>query len=61
MTVARVLVTAAVPGDAPDRLAALDGTLSVDSPRGAGTVVRAHIPCEADALAGSPRPADVPS
>jgi len=44
-----------------DRLAALDGTLSVDSPAGAGTVVRARIPCDADTLAGSPRPADVPS
>jgi signal transduction histidine kinase len=44
-----------------DRLAALDGTLSVDSPAGAGTLVRARIPCEADTLAGLPRPADVPS
>ena len=42
-------------------LAALDGTLSVDSPTGAGTVVRARIPCETDALARSPSPADVPS
>jgi signal transduction histidine kinase len=44
-----------------DRLAALDGTLSVDSPPGAGTVVRARIPCDADTLAGSPRSADVSS
>jgi signal transduction histidine kinase len=29
-----------------DRLAALDGRLSVESPAGAGTVLRAEIPCE---------------
>jgi signal transduction histidine kinase len=28
-----------------DRLAALDGRLEVDSPPGAGTVVRAKVPC----------------
>ena len=28
-----------------DRVAALDGRLEVTSPRGAGTVVRAVIPC----------------
>jgi signal transduction histidine kinase len=27
-----------------DRVAALDGTITVDSPRGAGTTVRAEIP-----------------
>jgi signal transduction histidine kinase len=30
-----------------DRVAALDGTLSVDSPAGGGTRVRVAIPCEA--------------
>jgi len=29
-----------------DRVAALDGRLAVDSPTGAGTVVRAEIPVE---------------
>jgi signal transduction histidine kinase len=29
-----------------DRVAALDGLLDVESPRGAGTVVRAEVPCE---------------
>jgi signal transduction histidine kinase len=29
-----------------DRVAAVDGTLSVRSPAGRGTVVRAEIPCE---------------
>ena len=33
-----------------DRLGALDGTLSVDSPKGGGTRLRARIPCGADAL-----------
>jgi signal transduction histidine kinase len=28
-----------------DRLAAVDGRLTIDSPRGAGTVIRAEIPC----------------
>jgi signal transduction histidine kinase len=36
-----------------DRLAALDGTLSVDSPPGAGTVVRAQVPSRAGPLARS--------
>jgi signal transduction histidine kinase len=51
-----------------DRLAALDGTLSIDSPRGEGTRLRARIPCGADALlaeahagaAGPPRPDEQP-
>ena len=30
----------------PDRVAALDGTLAVDSPSGEGTKLRAEIPCE---------------
>jgi signal transduction histidine kinase len=34
-----------------DRLAALDGTLTVDSPPGAGTVVRARLPSQASSLA----------
>ena len=34
-----------------DRVAALDGTLSLDSPPGRGTRLRAEIPCEP--LAGS--------
>jgi signal transduction histidine kinase len=38
-----------------DRLAALDGTLSIDSPRGEGTRLRAHIPCGADALVAEAR------
>jgi signal transduction histidine kinase len=38
-----------------DRLAALDGTLSVDSPRGAGTRLRARIPCGANALVAEAR------
>ena len=29
-----------------DRVAALDGLLAVESPRGGGTVVRAEVPCE---------------
>ena len=33
-----------------DRLAALDGTLTIESPRGEGTRLRARIPCGADAL-----------
>ena len=33
-----------------DRLAALDGTLVVESPRGGGTRLTARIPCGADAL-----------
>ena len=33
-------------GGIADRVAALDGTLSVRSPEGRGTVVRAEIPCE---------------
>jgi signal transduction histidine kinase len=42
-----------------DRVAALDGTLSVDSPPGNGTRLRADIPCAADAdtLSSGPRPA----
>jgi len=44
-----------------DRLAALDGTLSVDSPEGAGTRLRARIPCGADALVAEARdPAAAP-
>jgi signal transduction histidine kinase len=38
-----------------DRLAALDGTLSIDSPRGGGTRLRARIPCGADALVAEAR------
>jgi signal transduction histidine kinase len=34
-----------------DRLAALDGTLSVESPRGEGTRLQARIPCASAALA----------
>ena len=37
------------------RLAALDGTLSIDSPRGEGTRLRARIPCGADALVAEAR------
>jgi signal transduction histidine kinase len=51
-----------------DRLAALDGTLSVDSPPGGGTRLRARIPCGADALVAeardpgaAPPPGPVPS
>ena len=29
-----------------DRIAALGGTVSVDSPRGGGTIVTAELPCE---------------
>jgi signal transduction histidine kinase len=44
-----------------DRLAALDGTLSIDSPEGAGTRLRARIPCGADALVAEARdPAQAP-
>ena len=55
-----------------DRLAALDGSLSIDSPAGGGTRLRARIPCGADALVAEARevhlswrpppapPADVP-
>jgi len=54
-----------------DRLAALDGSLSIDSPGGGGTRLRARIPCGADALIADarevhlswrppPPPADVP-
>jgi signal transduction histidine kinase len=38
-----------------DRLAALDGTLSIDSPRGEGTRLRARIPCGAGALLAEAR------
>ena len=38
-----------------DRLAALDGTLSVDSRPGGGTRLRARIPCGADALVAEAR------
>jgi signal transduction histidine kinase len=38
-----------------DRLAALDGTLSVVSPPGGGTRLRARIPCGADALVAEAR------
>jgi signal transduction histidine kinase len=38
-----------------DRLAALDGTLSVDSPEGGGTRLRARIPCGAGALVAEGR------
>jgi signal transduction histidine kinase len=37
-----------------DRVGALDGTLEVVSPPGAGTLVRARIPCGAGAPAGNP-------
>ena len=33
-----------------DRVGALDGSLSVESPPGRGTLVRARIPCRADQL-----------
>jgi signal transduction histidine kinase len=32
-----------------DRVAALDGRLELDSPRGEGTVLRVWIPCDAQA------------
>jgi signal transduction histidine kinase len=38
-----------------DRLAALDGLLSIDSPVGGGTRLRARIPCGADALVAEAR------
>jgi signal transduction histidine kinase len=38
-----------------DRLAVLDGTLSVDAPPGGGTRLRARIPCGADALVAEAR------
>jgi signal transduction histidine kinase len=47
-----------------DRLAALDGTLTIDSPAGAGTRLQVRIPCGADALVAEardgapPHPAD---
>ena len=41
-----------------DRLAALDGTLSLDSPSGRGTRLRARIPAGADALVPDPRDAN---
>jgi signal transduction histidine kinase len=41
-----------------DRLSALDGTLSVDSPASGGTRLRARIPCGADALVADAR--DIP-
>ena len=40
-----------------DRLGALDGTLSIDSPKGGGTRLRARIPCGADALVAEARDA----
>jgi len=49
-----------------DRIAALDGTLRVDSPRGGGTHITARIPCAAGARvaeareSGGPAPADAP-
>jgi signal transduction histidine kinase len=39
-----------------DRVGALDGTISVESPPGGGTRVRAEIPCEVPAGAGASRP-----
>jgi signal transduction histidine kinase len=39
-----------------DRVAALDGTLSLDSPPGGGTRLRAEIPC--DPLGGGARGPD---
>lgn len=42
-----------------DRLAALDGTLSVESPRGEGTRLQAHIPCASAALAADAAAAPV--
>ena len=43
-----------------DRLGALDGTLSVDSPEGGGTRLRARIPCGAGALVTEARDVTVP-
>jgi signal transduction histidine kinase len=43
-----------------DRLSALDGTLSVDSPSGGGTRLRARIPCGADALVAEARDVELP-
>jgi signal transduction histidine kinase len=43
-----------------DRLAALDGSLSVDSPEGGGTRLRARIPCGADALVADARDVELP-
>jgi signal transduction histidine kinase len=40
-----------------DRVAVLDGRLSVESPAGLGTTVRATIPCPPAALGFAPRPA----
>jgi len=34
------------PAGLTDRVAALDGTLSVESPAGAGTLLHVEIPCE---------------
>ena len=36
-----------------DRVAALDGTLTVESPAGRGTRIRAEIPCEPDSASGA--------
>ena len=44
-----------------DRLAALDGTLSVDSPAGGGTRLRARIPCGAGALVAEARDVTLPA
>jgi signal transduction histidine kinase len=43
-----------------DRLAALDGSLRVESPPGAGTRIEARIPCEAGSLATSAQEPDPP-
>ena len=43
-----------------DRLSALDGTLSVDSPEGGGTRLRARIPCGAGPVAAEPTDAERP-
>jgi signal transduction histidine kinase len=43
-----------------DRLSALDGSLSVDSPEGGGTRLRARIPCGADAILAEARDVDLP-
>jgi signal transduction histidine kinase len=43
-----------------DRLAALDGTLTIDSPAGAGTRLYARIPCGADALVAEAREGGAP-
>ena len=42
-----------------DRLAALDGTLRIESPRGRGTRVEARIPYGAGSVAERPAPAPV--